>query len=211
MIERFEGRDFEAAQLLVETIHRMHQRGESPATSGNYSFRSLEDSEILYISESGVDKSNFKLDNLIRIDTEGEIQPADQKPGRKSSAETHLHLLIYRNTTARCVLHSHGLGSVHFAERFPAERVVRLTGLELLKGFESISSHEDEVEVPLYENTQDIEKLAAIIEQEVADLSRHYGFILRGHGLTTWGSSVADAKRHLEVFNYIFDYYNKRS
>ena len=32
-----------------------------------------------------------------------------------------------------------------------------------------------------------------------------YGFLLAGHGLYTWGKTIAEAKRHIEVLEFLFE------
>jgi methylthioribulose-1-phosphate dehydratase len=32
-----------------------------------------------------------------------------------------------------------------------------------------------------------------------------HGFLLRGHGLYTWGANQADARRHVEIFEFLLE------
>ena len=113
---------------------------------------------------------------------------------------------MYRATDAGCVLHSHVLEGLLFADLYPDQDRIEVQGLELLKGFQGVKTHEQKVAIPCFENTQDIEGLAQVA-QKVIGQTPCFGFILRGHGLYVWGASVKEAKRHLEVFEYIFKYY----
>jgi methylthioribulose-1-phosphate dehydratase len=39
-------------------------------------------------------------------------------------------------------------------------------------------------------------------------LSEHraiHGFLLRGHGLYTWGASLQEAKRHVEILEFLME------
>jgi methylthioribulose-1-phosphate dehydratase len=39
-------------------------------------------------------------------------------------------------------------------------------------------------------------------------LTRHsgvHGFMLRRHGLYTWGKNIAEAKRHVEIFEFLLE------
>jgi methylthioribulose-1-phosphate dehydratase len=49
--------------------------------------------------------------------------------------------------------------------------------------------------------------LAESIKPAILKSTNNFGLLLRGHGVYVWGESVEDAKRHLEVFEYIFKYY----
>jgi methylthioribulose-1-phosphate dehydratase len=191
---------------LIGVIHTMHARGESPATSGNYSYRLHHESMIL-ISESGVDKGALTLDHLIGINaTTGAVFEPWAAFRRRSSAEMGLHLMVYAETDARCVLHSHAVTSLWFCDLHPDVDQVEVSGLEILKAFPGVNSHTESVSIPVFSNDQDIELLAERARQSVSQCP---GFLIRGHGLTCWGSSVSEAQKYLEAFNYLFTYYTQ--
>lgn len=200
-------RDISEAKVLVDLVKALNHSGHNPATSGNYSLRSQAMPGIILVSESGIDKSLFNEANLLLVDkNSGELHQSLKKTGRKSSDETELHLAIYRATSANCVLHSHLLESLLFADMFPGQNEVTLSGLELLKGFRGIRTHEAKVVIPCFDNSQDIHQLSQEVQQVLLK-QPCYGILLRGHGLYVWGDSVREAKRHLEVFEYLFKYY----
>lgn len=186
----------------------MNSLGHNPATSGNYSLRSKTTPEIALVSESGIDKSKFSEDNFLPIYySTREMHENYKSTGRKSSDETDIHLTIYQITKANCVLHSHILDSLLFADLFPGKQFATISNLELLKGFKGVKTHELEINIPLFDNTQDIRSLAETIKPAILSQPASYGLLLRGHGVYVWGDSVEEAKRHLEVFEYIFKYY----
>lgn len=192
---------------LAELVRVLNSKGHNPATSGNYSTRSKIYQNGIWISESGIDKSLFTGKNFLLVDQDsGNFLGEYQNSGRKASDETAIHLAIYRSSLAQCVLHSHILESILFAEIYSGSEVINIRGLELLKGFKGIQSHEEEIKIPCFQNSQDISNLAKNIEKQLAQV-RAFGFILRGHGIYVWGDSVSEAKRHLEVFEYIFKYH----
>ena len=204
--------DEDNLEFMVSLIRDMHARGESPATSGNYSYRpEKSEGDFFMLSESAVDKSIFGRDNFIGVSEKAEVLPLWEKKGRDVCDETKLHLVVYNNTDAHCIFHSHGVDSIFFAEMFPGQEIAYITGLELLKGFHGITSHEETIRIPIFENSQDIQKLSITLDNYIKKNPQCYGFILRGHGLTCWGKSVWEAKRHLEVFRYLFEYYTKKS
>ncbi len=202
------GTDLVEAKKLAFLVRSLHVTGHNPATSGNYSFRSSVFPQHAYISQSGVDKSAFAASHLIPVDVAtGEIAAPARAENVRISDEAPVHLQVYRSTSARCVLHSHLLDAVLFADLFPGQKEVAISGLELLKGFRGIKSHEASVPVPLFENTQDMSDLAVRLGRVLEGGPEVYGFILRRHGLYVWGQSVSEAKRHLEVFEYVFKYH----
>lgn len=199
--------DAQEAQALAGLVRALNSSGHNPATSGNYSLRSADHQGMALVSESGVDKSLFTENNFLLVDIQtGQLEKSFKEAGRKSSDETAMHLAVYRGTRAGCVLHSHLLEGLLFADMFPDQDVIRVQGLELLKGFKGVKTHEIAIDIPCFDNTQDIDGLAPHV-QEAISKEHVYGFILRGHGLYAWGSTVKEAKRHLEVFEYIFKYY----
>ncbi|MDT8448055.1 MAG: methylthioribulose 1-phosphate dehydratase [bacterium] len=194
------------AEALAALVRQLNQGGHNPATSGNYSLRQTDQAPWAWISESGIDKSTFSAENLLPVDcATGQLHP--DFAGRRSSDETELHLAIYRATNAGAVLHSHFLEGLLFADQFPGQDNIRLGGLELLKGFAGVKTHEAEVLLPCFENSQDVPKLAEAVTLRLKAPDEHFGFLLRGHGLYVWGRDVKEAKRHLEVFEYIIKYY----
>ncbi|NOT80964.1 MAG: methylthioribulose 1-phosphate dehydratase [Bacteriovoracaceae bacterium] len=200
--------DYEEMKKLASLVRVMNSLGHNPATSGNYSLRSKTSPEIALVSESGIDKSQFTEDNFLPLYyATRKMHESFSGSQRKSSDETDIHLTIYQITKANCVLHSHMLDSLLFSDLFSNEDFATIKDLELLKGFKGVKTHELEIKIPIFDNTQDIAKLAEQIKPALLAQTNNYGLLLRGHGVYVWGDSVEEAKRHLEVFEYIFKYY----
>ncbi len=198
--------DHEEMKKLAQLVRIMNLQGHNPATSGNYSLRSKTTPDIALVSESGIDKSQFTEENFLPVFYQTRKLHPDYSH-RKSSDETDIHLTIYQVTKANCVLHSHMLDALLFADIFAGKDHAMIKDLELLKGFRGVKTHELEINVPIFENTQDIAGLAEKIKPAILAQSHNYGLLLRGHGIYVWGETVEEAKRHLEVFQYIFKYY----
>lgn len=200
--------DYEEMKKLATLVRVMNSLGHNPATSGNYSLRSKTSPDMALVSESGIDKGQFSEHNFIPVSYQTRQMHPDYKSlGRKSSDETDIHLSIYQITQANCVLHSHHLDSLLFADLFYGKPFATIEGLELLKGFKGIKTHDLKINIPCFENTQNIALLAEQIKDPILAQENNYGLLLRGHGIYVWGDSVEEAKKHLEVFEYIFKYY----
>ncbi len=183
---------------LVATCHWIGARGWAPATGGNMSVR--QDGEFCLLSESGKDKGALTRDDFIQVAIADNNVPS----GRKPSAETGLHTLIYRLfPEAGAVLHTHTVNSTVLS-RIEKGTALTLQGYEMQKTLSGQTSHLDSVPVALFDNDQDIEALAGRIEQFAAEHPLRYAFLLRGHGLTCWGRDVNEAKRHLEGLEFLF-------
>jgi len=80
-----------------------------------------------------------------------------------------------------------------------------LEDYELLKALCGITTHESRVIVPIFANDQNIPRLAELVEQYLDNNVNCYAYIIAGHGLYTWGSSVQETLHHLEALDFIFD------
>lgn len=186
---------------LAEVIRAYHQKGWSPATSTNYSFRLAERPDVIIVSRSGIDKSRFSEADFMEVDLKGKALPAYE--GIRPSAETLIHCKLYQLfPEMMCIVHSHSVYSV--LQSMKNKQSVELSGYEVLKGFEGIKTHEITVQVPVFDNTQDMPAFAAVLEKEKNRLTVP-AFIMRQHGTYAWGRSLFEAKRHLETAEYLFE------
>jgi len=186
-----------AAKKLIDAGVFMHSRGWVPATSGNFSAR-LNDGTIA-ITVSGRHKGQLTPEDIMRVDMRGR-----SLDGRRPSAETLLHTTLYqRYAEIQSVLHPHSVGSVLVSRLFSDKLHIR--GYELLKALNGITTHESAVDIPIFENSQDITSLS----KEVIDyMDAHgdiYGYIIAHHGFYTWGNSVEEALRHVEALEFLFN------
>ncbi len=190
------------AEQLVQIARWASRMGWAPATSTNYSVRLPDNAAPAYcaITSSGVDKSTIEAEHILAVDQHGGPIDAD---GLKPSAEAPLHLLLYRTMGAGAVLHTHSLPAALLSQLARDEGRVLLSGWELLKGLSGIDTHEAEVSLPVFPNSQDMQALSTRVEQSLSRERSCYGFLLAGHGLYAWGKDLPEAKRHLEVFEYL--------
>ena len=190
------------AEQLVQTARWASRMGWAPATSTNYSVRLSDDAAPAYcaITSSGVDKSTIEIEHILAVDQHGSPIDAD---GLTPSAETPLHLLLYRTMGAGAVLHTHSLPAALLSQLACNEGRVLLSGWELLKGLSGIDTHDIEISLPVFPNSQDMQTLSMRVEQSLSRERSCYGFLLAGHGLYAWGKDIPEAKRHLEVLEYL--------
>ena len=188
-----------AAAIIAQTGRSIYSRAWVPATSGNFSMR-LGESDLA-ITVSGTDKGNLDAADIMSIDLSGH-----SVSGKKSSAETSLHLQLYRrDPNIGAVLHTHSVNATVCSELVADE--LRFEGLELLKAFDGITSHEASLALPVFDNTQDIVSLAEQVERHMRTAGQGHGYLIRGHGLYTWGTTMSDCMRHLEALEYLLEYH----
>ena len=191
-------------QELIETCRQIHARGWVPATSGNFSVRVGDDR--IAITVSGKHKGRLTPDDLMLIDYCGHAVDTALKP----SAETGLHTSLYqRYSEVQCVLHIHSLSATLVSRLVPGQAGSELVlqDFELLKAFEGNHTHAVREIVPVFDNDQDIGRLSARVDAYMDEYDSIHGYLIRGHGLYTWGSSIAAAMRHLEAFDFLFECY----
>ncbi|AQS87881.1 methylthioribulose-1-phosphate dehydratase [Neoasaia chiangmaiensis NBRC 101099] len=185
----------QAAQDIVRAGQRMDQRGWVPATAGNIS-RRLADGRIA-ITRSGGHKGFLTEDDVIEIDPAGRPR-AD---GQRASAETLLHTQIYaHDPRAGAVLHGHSVAAtvLSMAATAPA---IRLTDYEVLKVFEGQKTHATSIDVPIFDNDQDIARLAATVAPFLGKMPG--GYVIRGHGVYVWGPDMPTALARLEGLEFL--------
>ncbi len=204
----FTGNDKILASELAKTIRFFEEKSWTPATSTNYSVRSIDVPGQFIISRSGVDKSTFSPEDLILINDQGEIHPGFQRPGVKSSAETGIHTEIYRLYPGiNCVLHSHSVLSTTLSFAQAKNKKIVFEGLEILKGLEGNETHEMQEILPIVPNSQNIPDIMRDLSPYLSGHNIH-GFLIAGHGLYAWGKDIPTAKRHIETFEFLFECYH---
>ena len=182
---------------LTVLIKEMNILGHSPATSTNYSYR--EENGDLWVSRSGIDKSSFTPEDFIRVDHHGVA--IDPLSPFKVSAETLIHCSLYNLfPDANVVLHSHSIYPVLLSDT--ALTSMKFQGYEILKGFNAVSSHESLVDIPVLDNSQDMEYFKHELNYRKEEL-QYSVFMIKKHGFYAWGNNLFEAKRHLETFQYL--------
>lgn len=189
-----------AADAIVEAGGFLYQRGWSPATSSNYSAR-IDDQHIA-ITVSGRHKGQLGAGDVMVVDLAGQPVQSDCR----SSAETRLHTVLYEVfPEVGAVLHTHSVKATVLSRLVPAGESLTLEGYELQKAFSGVQTHESVLSVPVFDNTQDIEALARDTKAWFAEHPDQPGYLIRGHGLYTWGKTMADCLRHVEAFEFLFE------
>lgn len=197
-----EGSGMSPAAEMALAGREFYRRGWNLGTSGNFSVLVARKPLRICVTASGIDKGSLDETNFLEIDESNEIFSGFGKP----SAETLLHLTIYRFLPrARSILHTHSVWGTILSDAFYEDGTIEIEGYEMLKGLSGVTTHEHTERVPIVENSQDYVALAHVIENVVRDNEGLHGIYLRRHGLYTWGETVAEARRHVEIFEFLFE------
>lgn len=182
---------------LIAAGQFFHSRGWVPATSSNFSAR-LSAEEIL-ITSSGQHKGRLDEHGFLRADLHG--QSLEQ--GKRPSAETGLHTLMYRRDPhIGCVLHTHSVNATVLSMVLDS---IVLEGYELQKAFPGITTHEGQLSLPIFANSQDITALANEVNAYLDQYPDTVAYLISGHGVYTWGASIADTQRHIEALEFLLE------
>jgi methylthioribulose-1-phosphate dehydratase len=189
------------ASQLAATGRYFHGRGWALGTSGNFSAVLSRDPLRLAITASGLDKGALTAEQILTIDESARVVAGNGKP----SDETKLHLAVVRQRGAGAVLHTHSVWSTILSEMNKAAGGLEISGLEMLKGLSGVRTHEHREWVPIIDNGQEMDDLAARADATLAAHPAAHGILLRGHGLYTWGKDLAEARRQIEIFEFLFE------
>ena len=192
-----------AFQRTAEEICRygriLYGNNWSPATSSNYSARINDD--VCALTSSGKHKGELTPPDILAVDMQG--KPLSEG---KPSAETGLHTQLYRrDANIGAVLHTHSPTVVLLSQIWKDDSI-SLTGWELQKAFAGETTHEGTVTFPIFPNDQDIDRLAAQVEDHMQQYGQGHAYLIRGHGVYTWGKDLAECFRHLEALEHLLGY-----
>lgn len=189
------------ASDLVEVGQNFYARGWLMGTSGNFSALMSREPLRLAITATGLDKGRLTADQIVIIEANGE----SLKGMHRASAESALHVAIVQATGAGAVLHTHSVWSTLLSDIHSGRGGFWIGGYEMLKGLEGVSSHEHREWIPIIENSQDCPALAQSIGGVLGKYPASHAILLRRHGLYTWGRDLNEAKRHVEIMEFLLE------
>ena len=191
-----------AAEQLVSVGRRLDARDWVTGTSGNLSVVLSRDPLRLAITSSGAWKGELSADDILEVDDDGAVvRPGDRRP----SAETRLHVEIARARPAGAVLHTHSIWGTILSAQHMSAGGIAIEGYEMLKGLEHVSTHEHREWIPVLENDQNMARLAGRVRHLLAEHPACHAFLLHRHGLYTWGETLPQAVRHVEIVEFLLE------
>lgn len=191
----------DAAEKLAQLGRDCYARNWVLGTSGNFSIVLGRQPLRLAITPTGVDKGNLPPAQILVINSDAEVLSGGGRP----SAEVALHLLLVRARNAGAVLHTHSIWSTFLSDRHVSNGSLALEGFEMLKGLRGVQTHQHRELLPIVANRQDIAALADEVELLLQRHPAAHGFLIQRHGLYTWGDDFEEARRHLEVLEFLLE------
>jgi methylthioribulose-1-phosphate dehydratase len=185
---------------LADVKDELAQRDWFMGTSGNLAIKVQDEPVQFLVTASGKDKRQRTDEDFLLVDQFG--RPAVETH-LKPSAETLLHVEIYRRTNAKCSLHVHTIDNNVISEIYGDRGEVTFQGQEIIKAFDKWE--EDAVlKIPIIRNYAHIPTLAKAFSDHIQGDSG--AILIRNHGITVWGKSAFEAKKILEASEFLFRY-----
>jgi len=191
----------DVAESLAAAGRRFYARGWVLGTSGNFSVVTHRDPLRLAITASSLDKGSLDTSHILDVDETCTVHGGTGNP----SAETLLHFEIVRRRGAGAVLHTHSVWSTMLSDSHGLDGGLNIEGYEMLKGLDGVRTHAHREWVPIVPNDQDMTRLAGVVGTTLDAHPAGHAILLQRHGLYTWGASLADAVRHVEIFEFLFE------
>lgn len=189
-------------QELTEAGREFYRRGWARGACGNFSILLARKPMRLCITAAGNEKGTLDETNFLELDDDAEILQGFGRP----SDESLFHLTIYRlKPKARCILYSQTVWGTVLSDKFFVDGSITLQGYEVLKGLAGVESHEHTERIPVVENSSDQIALSHVIANVLLENPAIHGIYVRRHGLFTWGETVEEARRNVEILEFLFE------
>jgi methylthioribulose-1-phosphate dehydratase len=198
-----------AARELAAVGRRFYAHGWVMGTSGNFSAVVSRTPLRLAITASSLPKGTLRPSDILQCDENGRVTA---RASKRPSAETLLHIEVAKRRSAGAVLHTHSVWSTMLSDTWSSgsDAPLAIEGYEMLKGLAGVTSHEHRELVPILDNDQNMPRLAARVGKTLDRYPAAHAFLLKRHGMYTWGDTLEDAERHVEILEFLFETIGRR-
>ncbi len=207
MSQRVRQKQSDAAlrKTLCEFLALYYEKGWFGGTGGGLC-AALDMGRVL-MAPTGVHKERVRPADLFVIDPKsGAIIHAPKDVALCPSECSGIFSLIIQQRGAGSVVHTHALSSVLAADLAGNADRVLFQDLEMLKGLAGCANT-DRHAVAVVRNTPREAELVARIEALIAlpPFAKSHCILVRDHGAYIWGGDLWEAKRHAEVYHFLFE------
>jgi methylthioribulose-1-phosphate dehydratase len=190
-----------ASAALARIGRIFYEKNWVLGTSGNFSTVISRDPYILLITTSGVHKGELSGKDFLCLNADGCVISGSGN----ASAETSIHQAIIQERGAGAILHTHSVWSTLLSDLHGAAGGFAIEGYEMLKGLSGVHTHQHCEWLPILTNSQDYVTLSAEVVRLLRDRPNIHGVLLQGHGLYTWGAQIQEARRHVEILEFLME------
>ena len=192
-------------ELLVELLQDFYRRGWVSGTGGGISGPA--DDGGLLLAPTGVHKERIQPDEFFTVDpADGSIRTTPADSSLRPSECNSIFCLAVRERAARSVVHSHALSAVLAGDLANDGDHVVIRDLEMLKGIRGVGNRDTHL-LPVIRNTpregQLVDQLARVLDDP--RFASSFAVLVADHGAYIWGDDVWEAKRHTEVYHFLFE------
>jgi methylthioribulose-1-phosphate dehydratase len=192
---------------LAAIGRRFYARNWVLGPSGNFSAVVGREPLQVLVTPSASHKGTLRGTECLQVDAGGRVIGRQE---RRPSAETALHLTIVQARSAGAVLHTHSVWGTILSDLHASRGGLAIRGYEMLKGLHGVSTHEHREWIPIVDNDQDMIRLAGAVRKRLDEEAGAHAFLLRAHGLYTWGDTLAEAERHVEILEFLLETVGRR-
>jgi methylthioribulose-1-phosphate dehydratase len=195
----------ETRELLTELLRAFHARGWVSGTGGGISGPA--DGGRLLLAPTGVHKERIRPDEFFTVDTsDGRVVTSPADTSLRPSECNSIFCLAARERGARSIVHSHALSAVLAGDLAGSADHIAIQKLEMLKGIRGVANRDVHL-VPVIRNTPREGELVEQLQTVLADprFERSFAVVVEDHGAYIWGDDVWEAKRHTEVYHFLFE------
>lgn len=197
--------DRETKNLLCELLRLFYDKEWVSGTGGGICGPT--DDGHLFLAPTGVHKERITPDDFFVVrPADGSIVHGAADPSLRPSECNTIFCAVARARGARSVVHSHALSAVLAADLAGDGDHIAIDRLEMLKGIRGVGNEEVHP-IPVIRNTPHEHELTGQVEKALDDdrFARAFAILVADHGAYIWGEDVWEAKRHAEVYHFLFE------
>ena len=197
----------ETRELLTELLRLFYAKGWVSGTGGGICGPA--DDGGLLLAPTGVHKERVRTNDFFTVDpADGRILATPDDPSLRPSECKSIFAMAARERGARSVVHSHALSAVLAADIAIGQSAdhVAIRDLEMLKGIRGVANRDVHL-LPVIRNTPREAELTEQLARVLADprFASSFAVVVADHGAYIWGDDVWEAKRHTEVYHFLFE------
>jgi len=197
----------ETRELLVELLGVFYSKGWVSGTGGGICGPA--DGGGLLLAPTGVHKERIRTNEFFTVDPgDGSILATPDNPALRPSECKTIFTMAARERGARSVVHSHALSAVLAGDLAVADGAdhVAIRDLEMLKGIRGVANRDVHL-LPVIRNTPREAELTEQLARVLGDprFGSSFAVVVADHGAYNWGDDVWEAKRHTEVYHFLFE------
>jgi methylthioribulose-1-phosphate dehydratase len=194
-------------ELLVELLGVFYAKGWVSGTGGGICGPA--DGGGLLLAPTGVHKERVRTNEFFTVDvSDGRILATPDDPTLRPSECKSIFTMAARERGAGSVVHSHALSAVLAADIAVSHAAdhVAIRDLEMLKGIRGVANRDVHL-LPVIRNTPRESELNEQLARVLDDprFASSFAVVVADHGAYIWGDDVWEAKRHTEVYHFLFE------